>query len=263
MTKQPSHPYEAEYYPIKRKGQRRRLAPNWPAIGWLEKETRNDARIAWDVPAGENIPGTVTPEFRIQRAVGWDEAKRRGMYPRPMFQTFLLETSSTMQIRYLGCPDCDDFSRTSQCAQHHDRDGVAGLKMGPERRSRLFPPPPQPPAPLPPAIDAIRRQYDQAMAELNAPRSLAHPGCNCWVCRRLRPAAVPLPVSPVPPADGTLAWRLTTPYPLSQAEAEDHGYTAITPDPARPSYLEINGETVQSSARLVRIEVERDGDTPA
>lgn len=122
-------------YPVKKKGQPRRLDPNWPAIHWLEDSSETDTEISQEYSFGELIEGTDIYEFRGLRALGYYEAKRRDMFPWPMFQTFPVNILKVRMISYPDpCPDCDDWSRTSRCSEHHDRDGIAGLKRGGDRR---------------------------------------------------------------------------------------------------------------------------------
>lgn len=125
-----------KHYPVKRKGERRRLVPNWDAIRYLEDESWTDTEISEELTAGEAVFDDdavyLGTEFKIQRALGYFSARQRGMYPWPMFQVFA--SFKISMVPYSPCPDCDDFSRTSKCEVHHDRDGVAGLKMGDERR---------------------------------------------------------------------------------------------------------------------------------
>lgn len=127
-----------KHYPIKKKGQRRRLVPNWDAIRYLEDESWTDTEISEELDAGEAVLDDdavhLGTEFKIQRALGYFSARQKGMYPWPMFQTFPATSFKINSVPYSPCPDCDDFSRTSKCEVHHDRDGVAGLKMGDERR---------------------------------------------------------------------------------------------------------------------------------
>lgn len=124
------------YYPVKRKGRPRRLDPNWAGIHWLEDGTHDELDISETYDAGEALPDSSASEFKIQRALGWYSAKQRGHYPRPMFQAFQLEVSSSSMVPYLEpCPACDDWSRTAQCEEHHDLDGVAGLRKGADRRA--------------------------------------------------------------------------------------------------------------------------------
>lgn len=116
------------HYPVRRKGERRRLNPNTDGIKWLEGEAFLEATqiVEFDV-AHDGLRSYLTS--------GWYAAKRGGNYARPMFQVFRMEASSSAQIPYTPCPDCDNWARTSKCETHHDLDGVAGLSMGAERAS--------------------------------------------------------------------------------------------------------------------------------
>lgn len=126
------------HYPVKKKGQPRQLRPNLDAIRYLEIESETDTEIHSEHDAGETVwedGACVGFEFKVQRALGYFSACQRSMYPWPMFQVFQVSGFKAKMIGYLSpCPDCDDWSRTSRCTEHHDRDGVAGLKMGDERR---------------------------------------------------------------------------------------------------------------------------------
>lgn len=123
---------ETDHYPIRRRGQRRRLDPNWDGIRCLEgAEFRADTEIIFYYPDGED------EEFLVRRAGGWGDAHTKGMYPRPMFQVFGLAGSTPIPVT--PCPDCDDWARTSHCTEHHDRDGIAGLDMEDERRRARYP----------------------------------------------------------------------------------------------------------------------------
>jgi hypothetical protein len=117
-------------YPVRRRGERRRLNPNQAGINWLEGEAFQAATEITEIYlAGE------LNEFRVSVADGWYGAKHNGMYPRPMFQVFGLEVSSMIGRQVTPCPDCDNWAYTSRCQVHHDRDGIAGLEMGPSRRT--------------------------------------------------------------------------------------------------------------------------------
>lgn len=128
--------FPADHYPVRQKRQPRRLNPNWDGIRWLEEQSEADTEIHSEMGAGEYNPNSPTGcEFKIQRALGYYRAKRAGMYPRPMFQVLRPGAGSAPQLSYPDpCPACDDWSRTSRCTEHHDRDGVAGLAKGYERR---------------------------------------------------------------------------------------------------------------------------------
>jgi hypothetical protein len=108
-----------DYYPVKRRGQKRRLTPNWDAIRWLEDESEGDTEICGEAPRG--APGSEWGDVNVIRALGYYVAKRQGMYPRQMFDVFELEQSSSSMISYPDpCPACLDYSRTWACAEHHE-----------------------------------------------------------------------------------------------------------------------------------------------
>lgn len=104
------------HYPVKRRGEKRRLRPNLEAIRYLEVSSETDTEIT-DV----QVLGTSEEwaEMNGVRALGWYGAKRSGHYPRRMFDVFELEASSSNTVAYpKPCPDCLDFSRTWACAEH-------------------------------------------------------------------------------------------------------------------------------------------------
>lgn len=106
-----------EYYPVRRRGQKRRLIPNWDAIRWLEEDTEGATEISDVAPLGaENTPWH---SINNVRALGYYSAKRTGHYPRRMFDVFDLEVSSSNMISYADpCPGCQDFSRSWACTEH-------------------------------------------------------------------------------------------------------------------------------------------------
>lgn len=104
-----------EHYPVRRRGTKRRLNPNWDAIRWLEDGQLDDTEISDAKVLGD---GDWASMLGV-RALGWYSAKRSGHYPRRMFDIFGLEVSSSSMIHYPSpCPDCHDFSRTWACAEH-------------------------------------------------------------------------------------------------------------------------------------------------
>lgn len=110
------------HYPIRRKGERRRLNPNWDGIDWLEAETRGAVcvRDEFEGPDGNLILETF----------GGANAKAKGAYVRPMILEMPLGVGSASPVSVIPCPGCDDWSRTSKCRTHHDRDGFDGLVKG-------------------------------------------------------------------------------------------------------------------------------------
>lgn len=120
-TADPSH------YPVRRRGQKRALNPNWAGIAWLEaKELANTEVMAepYAEAAGVTYP----------RAYGWYAAKRAGHYPRPMMQIFNDGATSSSQMIYQNpCPDCDNWARSWNCPRHEDR-GLEGFREAASRR---------------------------------------------------------------------------------------------------------------------------------
>lgn len=48
---------------------------------------------------------------------------RAGEYVRPMFQLMAAREAQKHGARTIGCPDCYDFARTSNCAIHFEKGG--------------------------------------------------------------------------------------------------------------------------------------------
>jgi hypothetical protein len=185
-------------YPVKRRGDRRRLNPNRDGIAWLEEQSETDTEISTTYPMGAiaYTPEGEVYEFAVHRALGYYSARRRDMYPWPMFQVHAGFKAS--MLVFDSCPDCDDWSRTSRCTSHHDQDGVAGLKMGDERRAyrraqqeQGTPSPTAYYSPSPPPDIDGRRFFDRAIQEAERVRqrlaardrlSLAAHPCTCSMC---------------------------------------------------------------------------------
>lgn len=107
--------HDAEHYPVRKRGEARRLNPNLEAIEWLEESTREATEIACTVPAGP--PGLITLYGRA--TIRAFEAPFPMSYTRPMFQVIDPEASSTLPVNHAGaCPDCFDFSRSWTCELH-------------------------------------------------------------------------------------------------------------------------------------------------
>jgi hypothetical protein len=98
------------YYPVKRRGDRRRLIPNQPGIEWLESE-ENDFDDA-DIEFSQQDP--LNDELVFTFAYG----RSTKSYARPMFQALSVEAySSFRNIAGTACP-CGDFSRSWNCEEH-------------------------------------------------------------------------------------------------------------------------------------------------
>lgn len=102
-------------YPVKRKGERRRLDPNWTAIAWLEANTLDATQIIYTAdlePVG--MPGMLTLMAAGKR---WALGGRTSQCRR-MIDVFGLERSSSHRTSYTPCPDCDNFAVSWNCPEH-------------------------------------------------------------------------------------------------------------------------------------------------
>lgn len=107
------------HYPVRRRGEVRRLDPNWAGIAWLEAQSLDDTtlleRLAYS--DGSAMAGLVKEAY-----VGRWMAAEQNNYPRPMFEILHLSVSSTLGARNQApCPACDNFAYTARCDRHEDR----------------------------------------------------------------------------------------------------------------------------------------------
>lgn len=110
---QPDRPH---CYPVKKKGEKRQLNPNWEGIAWLEEAAVVDTEIVQTYPSRDD-------ELDIQCAHGYTLATFRG-HPRPMFD--LLHSGVTdlwqgTESYSEPCDACYDFSRSWKCPQHGEQ----------------------------------------------------------------------------------------------------------------------------------------------
>jgi len=102
------------YYPIKKKGTRRRLNPNRAAIEWLDEDCQSSTTIV----ALREDPDV---DLVVQRTNGGEWTRdETSNYVRPMIQV-LSGGSATPRNFAHPCPACDDWSRTANCADHPER----------------------------------------------------------------------------------------------------------------------------------------------
>ena len=112
------------HYPVRKRGEARRLNPNYPGIHWLERESYDDTEPVIDV---------ITDNPNVILANGAIKARRNG-YPRRMFDLFSVTFSGGHKSEYwFPCPACDDWSQTARCADHPDEGAVSG-----ETRERRY-----------------------------------------------------------------------------------------------------------------------------
>lgn len=119
-----------EYYPVKKRGERRQLNPNWGAIAWLEAGSLADTEIVeWEAmgPLEDCLDKLISQGVYIGV---------KSSYTRPMFEV-LYPGARFISTRVTSpCPDCDDFSRTSRCPVHRD---IVPLRTGPAGHWRATP----------------------------------------------------------------------------------------------------------------------------
>lgn len=101
-------------YPVRRRGEPRRLNPNWTGITWLEAQSLEDTKPIRHVDMGDGLAVYVTDGYYL--------ARRRGAYPGPMFKIVLdLPLDPGAVVCDDPCPVCDDFSRTARCPDHPEK----------------------------------------------------------------------------------------------------------------------------------------------
>jgi hypothetical protein len=114
-----------DYYPVRRRGEKRRLNPNWAAIEWLEGNTleltEERSRFLMSDNGGRYDAG----EDEIDDLILVTKARGVTLYDhhsRPMFECFRV-TDVNGQCFYADpCPDCDDYARSlRECARHTSR----------------------------------------------------------------------------------------------------------------------------------------------
>ena len=133
-----------DFYPVRRRGEPRRLNPDWAAIDWLE------AGIAQDTETVATRPlGCTDGELYITYAAG----ARWKRYNRPMFQPLPLEASSSLpQQTRKPCAACYDFHRTWACEDHPE------LAYNAKHKQWKLPPQPT-------EYDRLTAEYRRLLAE--------------------------------------------------------------------------------------------------
>jgi hypothetical protein len=119
---EPAYPY----YPVKRRGQKRVLNPDWRAINALEQDQAEDCEIDYIQTQSEDGP-------EAGLAYTFAYGRHAKTYPRPMFQVIHDEAFSGFRgISGTPC-SCGDFSRTVTCPDHPE------LPWDPARRRWIRP----------------------------------------------------------------------------------------------------------------------------
>lgn len=110
---------DADFYPIRRRGEKRRLNPNLPAIEWLETRSQVRTEIIDVRPASTD--GLMHQLTRGLNKAAHDDS----VCPRPMIQILDLDMFSGSKQRIDGCPDCDHWGYTAKCEEHPDEGMVS------------------------------------------------------------------------------------------------------------------------------------------
>lgn len=99
------------HYPIKRRGEKRKLHPNRAGIEWLEgKAFKSDTEIVYTETLG-------VPEDCLKATYASGQSQK--LHSRPMFQVLDGSAFSGLPVRRAqGCASCDDFARSWSCEEH-------------------------------------------------------------------------------------------------------------------------------------------------
>lgn len=102
-------------YPVRRRGERRELLPNRAGIEWLEGEAfKSDTEIVYT----ETL-GVLEDCLKITYASG----RSQKLHSRPMFDVLDGSAFSGFPPSVQPCASCDDFARSWNCEEHHERQG--------------------------------------------------------------------------------------------------------------------------------------------
>jgi hypothetical protein len=116
-----------DHYPVRRRGQARRLDPNWTGIAWLEAHSYDDTEIVMSfVPQG-GASSKLGEGLQVDRSRFTEETlpnlpgpRAMPVYIRPMFQVMPLYMSSAQLVRYgKPCATCYDVQYAGRdCPSH-------------------------------------------------------------------------------------------------------------------------------------------------
>lgn len=129
------------HYPVRRRGERRELRPNWTGIAWLEAQTLEHTEpLAHSRPVYANDSDEpVWYTWLAARMANRLSASAPRHCVRPMIE--LVDDYQLPEHRMSGsstshrpCPDCDDWSRTARCAEHAEQGPAAVSGDEPARR---------------------------------------------------------------------------------------------------------------------------------
>lgn len=115
-----------DHYPVKRRGERRRLSPNTEGIAWLDARAKRDAEITWECglnDQGEMVAAdSATAALILQRGnFVWDHYRPAPRYLRAMIQSLPAapdQIGGDTMFCSDPCPNCYDFSYAWSCPHH-------------------------------------------------------------------------------------------------------------------------------------------------
>lgn len=109
-----------DHYPVRRRGEQRRLNPNQAGIEWLSEQAEPVTKTVDTHPVDNGDHAGLV----FHQAMGWFTARKEGMYPGPMFKIvddiagWDARNFWASPTREAACPGCDDWSRTASCDDH-------------------------------------------------------------------------------------------------------------------------------------------------
>lgn len=119
------------HYPVRRRGQKRQLNPNWVGIAWLEAEALEDTEILQTIEPDARTSaykmgeGLAVQHSRRAAEMADESVRERPLYVRPMFQVFN-DTDERVIVHHgtrvradKSCADCYDFQYPGRdCPRH-------------------------------------------------------------------------------------------------------------------------------------------------
>lgn len=123
-AKELSNPAGA-HYPVRRRGERRELRPNWTAIAWLEAQSLEGTKLECPTPVCPDGDEVAWYTHLARRVAPFSPSLHPTNCVRPMIE--LIDDYSAdgrmsgHQYATNPCPHCDDWSRTARCTQHHEQ----------------------------------------------------------------------------------------------------------------------------------------------
>lgn len=116
-------PSDEDHYPVRRRGEKRRLNPNRAGIAWLDEQAAKvtaTTRTRLMDDRGVILPdnGRLKADFVVTRVY---PRPRIDNHMRPMFQTFYVESWSGTTSYVNPCPDCLNMAYSWSCPKHQQQ----------------------------------------------------------------------------------------------------------------------------------------------